>query len=113
MNIGRVGSGTPREWVTPHKVSLAVLVTVYAEKELTEKYNAMPMSPVLVTGHGPVEESVLPTAWPPPIGGVKTPGDGGTHLGSGTTKTHTTSSTDWSIVVSRNFARAILNWIQV
>ncbi|XP_038046121.1 anaphase-promoting complex subunit 5-like [Patiria miniata] len=107
MNFGSGNLPRPMEWVTPHKVSLAVLVTVYAEKELPEK--CQPASPILVTGITGDEEkgSVTPTvAWPAiggegPAGPGRNPGTGGLDVTVG-----------WSVAVKRNFARSMLKWIQ-
>ena len=116
MNPSHVGSG--KEWVTPHKVSLAVLVTVFAEKEFNEKC-PVAMSPVLVTGSGQNtgtdEESFAP--WPAASTGgsdaKESPVEGGGELSASSVRPGATAATGWSVMVSRNFALSMLKWIQV
>ncbi|XP_071802629.1 anaphase-promoting complex subunit 5-like [Asterias amurensis] len=115
MNPSHVGSG--KEWVTPHKVSLAVLVTVFAEKEFNEKC-PVAMSPVLVTGSGQItgtdEESFAP--WPAASTGgsdaKESPVEGGGELSASSVRPGATAATGWSVMVSRNFALSMLKWIQ-
>ncbi|XP_022084224.1 anaphase-promoting complex subunit 5-like [Acanthaster planci] len=123
MNFSARGLSRPREWVTPHKVSLAVLVTVYAERELPETgHPPSPVMPVLVTrttgashgsgraaGAGDREETVTPTIAPwPAIGDKRPTGSAGRYLG----ESGLDCEGGWSVVVKRNFAKSMLKWIQ-